>query len=262
MLDDQGTGEALFPARAGAATAPPGTGYAATFSCRSRSAGSGARPGRLIWSSRWPRHSARLRMRGALPSGWRLTRMAFTGFQQMRRHTLQQRCDALVGGHHRVTAVEHQRGMRLVRGGHSFQCPAHLAEGGVVQRGRPAGSWRRQGRTPRTAAVWCVPHRNIQRGGRLEHHLAAGRGASGLDEADVPRGGAGAQRQFELAEPPRARASRAAALLRWAPRRALRHSGHGPVGNRTRVARWGPGPDDEQLMRPTRGRETPWRPSR
>ena len=129
--------------------APPGR--AVSSSCRARSTGSPV--ARICWSRRcrtWVRHSGRLRIRGARPSGCSDSRSTLTGGSSSHGAAPSIRAaTAGVGVDHGPVPVEEDRRIRLVAGQHVPQRREHGRQVRPVQ--LPFGD--RPGRTRRPAAA-------------------------------------------------------------------------------------------------------------
>ncbi len=117
--------------------------------------------------------------------------------QQLGGDAVQQRGHAGVAGHQVPGVVYHQRRVRLVAGQDGVDGGAYVLHLRSVQRsfrvgGRVAG--RDQQRVARS-------YGHLEVLGEAQHHLTAGLGPAGFDEADVPGRGVRGQRQLQLAEP-------------------------------------------------------------
>ena len=87
---------------------------------------------RRTWPSRCARHWARLTMRGASPSGCRLSRSTFTGgSSRCRRSRPVSAADRGVGVDQFPPAVDHQRRVGLVRGQHERSASRTRASSGA-----------------------------------------------------------------------------------------------------------------------------------
>ena len=150
-------------------------------------------------ASRWARHSARFAIRGASPSGCRLTRSTFTGGASSSGATPSSSSASAA----RWPRPGPSRGRRprpgTARGrvstGRSAARTGAIA--GVVERALRVGG-RVAGREQQRVAL---AQRHLELLGQVQHQLAAGLRAAGLDEAEVARRDAGLERQVELAEP-------------------------------------------------------------
>ena len=104
----------------------------------SSSASSAASPVSAIWrsrrSSRCPRHSPRLAIRGATPSGCRLTRRTLTGgSSSLGRHAGGEQRHGAVGAEHLPGAVDHDRRVGVVAVEDQVDRAAHGRHLGVLQ---------------------------------------------------------------------------------------------------------------------------------
>ena len=104
---------------------------------------------------------------------------------------------AAVGPQHRPAAVHHHRRERLVLGEHRGQRDVHAVQLVAAQRCHRVR--RREARGEQHPVA--LPQRYVEGQGQPQHHLPAGPGAAGLDEADVARRRLGRGREVELADP-------------------------------------------------------------
>ena len=151
-----------------------------------------SRPSR---SSRCARHSPRFAIRGARPSGWRLRRRTLTGGSS--------RCGAtpsISGATRRSPRPGPSGGRRPAPGrrvARRARARARHAPGpSPARRGRAA---RRPARSRGEQQLVAVAQGHVELLGEVQHHLGAGPRPPGLDEAQVPRGDVGLERQVELA---------------------------------------------------------------
>ena len=95
-------------------------------------------------------------------------------------------------------AVDDQGGVRLVPAQHLVD---RLAYGSHLRRVEiPLGEHRRVAGCEQQTIP--VSQGYVEPLGKMEHHLGAWAGASGLDEAQMTRRDSGLERELELAEPP------------------------------------------------------------
>ena len=119
--------------------------------------------------------------------------------QQLGVDAAQQRLDPAVGHQHVAPAVEHERRVGLVAREQVGERRAGRAEvlGAEVGLGVGRGVARREDQRV------ALPQRHLQVLGQVQQQLAAGPGAAGLDEAEVPGGHPAHRGQVELAAPGR-----------------------------------------------------------
>ena len=151
-------------------------------------------------------------MRGAMPSGCRLTRSTLTRRLPAARARTpsSSTATARLPATSVPAAVDHDGRVRLVAAQDEVERLAHRPHLGVVE--RPLAVHRRVAGGQQQLVA--LAQRHLELLGQVQHHLAAGLGAAGLDEAHVPGRDAGVERQVELAAAGGAGASRAAACPR------------------------------------------------
>ena len=115
---------------------------------------------------------------------------------QARIRALGDQVERFIGGDHVAAPVHDERGVGQVALEDVANRGAHRGQGRVIE-----GTLRIDGGVPgRQQQLVALPQRKLERLGQPDDHVPAGSGPAGLDEAEMPLGGAGSQGEIELAQ--------------------------------------------------------------